>query len=348
MSSDKHCAIYYVPKGTKPRDMLRVLQDREVVLIEGDLVALEGPRYRNENLYIFNGKSLIELDDDIDEYGALPPRFHVFENGIPANYWSHDSKKGLEGISHNNIVWLNYDAVRDQCIANLVVYETDVDEVDEDEIGKSHTTFYLKDDPEPYYIYFRNHTKVQILEILDQECPIFDHFDEPRSVVVSMWKGPDTDEDNNLSNATLMVMFNQIMKHYKELPAWKDALKQVVFDVLRGDDELTFWREEVTYEQLMEETYLLDDLDNTSKKEKTSTKRSTSVPAEYYTAEAITWIGDHPPNGKRVLCYYEKYRREVGKGALREYAFNPLVSKHGKVSKGYMNDTDLTLTWTSS
>lgn len=64
----------------------------------GDIIdtVFEEHRYRNEGKYIFDGKNVIKLDYDVDDYGAVPPEFQDFAIG-----WWKDT------IDHNNIQYLS-------------------------------------------------------------------------------------------------------------------------------------------------------------------------------------------------------------------------------------------------
>lgn len=66
----------------------------------GDLIGFECAGYRNTELYIFDGKSIIDLEDDdhLDEYGYIPKQFKVITE-FPITYWT-------DRIGHNNYVWI--------------------------------------------------------------------------------------------------------------------------------------------------------------------------------------------------------------------------------------------------
>lgn len=94
---------------------LELLTQRAVQLgmVYGDLIRVMDPRgyledgshpgnYRNDGLFIFDGEHVCELEFDLDEYGHLPEKFRLFENGInELDYWSE--------IAHNGYVWVNID-----------------------------------------------------------------------------------------------------------------------------------------------------------------------------------------------------------------------------------------------
>lgn len=64
----------------------------------GDLVALEERGYRNENMWIFDGNDIIRIDNQIDDYGALPTEFTINEGFSP----THWVKPDLYYINRNN------------------------------------------------------------------------------------------------------------------------------------------------------------------------------------------------------------------------------------------------------
>lgn len=123
-----HCVSHYIPQnivnsdieeGEENKDIaLKYLRSIGADLIKGDLVifdAIEG--YRNEGVTIFDGENIVELDFELDEYGALPNNFRVIEANVPVTYWSHSDE--LRGIQHNNIVWFNPSLVKEQVISNV-------------------------------------------------------------------------------------------------------------------------------------------------------------------------------------------------------------------------------------
>lgn len=70
----------------------------------GDVVHFGDDRYRNEGKMIYDGEKLIELDEDLDEYGHLPLEFTL--NEFP------DYEYFSSTIDHNNIRWLRIDDVK--------------------------------------------------------------------------------------------------------------------------------------------------------------------------------------------------------------------------------------------
>lgn len=117
---EQHCFAHYIPIeiGDNKELALKYLLDKKVDLKYGDLVinGKESP-YRNKGVNIFNGQEIVDLYYEIDDYGSLPPEFHVIEEGFAIDYWQ--DKGDLVGIKHNNIVWFDHTIVRDQCIRNI-------------------------------------------------------------------------------------------------------------------------------------------------------------------------------------------------------------------------------------
>lgn len=118
-------------------------------LVFGDLICTTGfGGYRNDGIYIFDGIKIIELDREIDDYGALPSIFTIITTGAPVEYWCRDDYRGgsdhiikwsgneSQGIAHNSYVWLNLVDIRDQCINNVAL---------ESEENKVITTFKYDD-----------------------------------------------------------------------------------------------------------------------------------------------------------------------------------------------------------
>lgn len=130
---EQHCCSYHIPANiVNPADdaildkeelatALNYLQKEKVDLRKGDLVLFDAKiGYRNDGVAIFNGTDIIDLYAEVDDYGSLPPEFHVIENGVSINYWSDmGDTDTTRGITHNNIVWFNHLLVQDQCLQNL-------------------------------------------------------------------------------------------------------------------------------------------------------------------------------------------------------------------------------------
>ena len=107
--------------------MLDKLYELNFDLVRGDLICFEGlDADRNEGIYIFDGCKIMDLDHEIDDYGALPSEFTVINNGVPIDYWhnidpynAHNEGDYIKGINHNNIVWFDAKSVKNQLINNI-------------------------------------------------------------------------------------------------------------------------------------------------------------------------------------------------------------------------------------
>lgn len=71
----------------------------------GDLISIysEGERYRNDDIFIYDGEKVESLSFDLDEYGHIPKTFTIDEFKNP-KYWS-------DHIAHNKIVWISTDTI---------------------------------------------------------------------------------------------------------------------------------------------------------------------------------------------------------------------------------------------
>lgn len=70
-------------------------------LKRGNLIAIDPPDYRNDGVYIYNGKNVEDLYNDLDDYGSIGPNYHVISD-FPIKYWS-------QYVGHNRIVWVSFD-----------------------------------------------------------------------------------------------------------------------------------------------------------------------------------------------------------------------------------------------
>jgi hypothetical protein len=84
--------------------------------VRGDVVGVtntEGYGYRNTGKYMWDGKKLVQLNDEYDEYGHVPSKFMVGKEFDNAMYWS-------KVIDHNEFVYATF---AKQNIKNLVQIE---------------------------------------------------------------------------------------------------------------------------------------------------------------------------------------------------------------------------------
>lgn len=74
------------------------------VFNKGDCIRIGPPAERNDNVFVFDGDKFLELDDSIDQYGALPKSITVTELGVPTDYWANV-------ITHDFIIHLDKNLV---------------------------------------------------------------------------------------------------------------------------------------------------------------------------------------------------------------------------------------------
>lgn len=133
-----HCTTHIIPEGTitlkdevlpskKELDRtLKYLQSKNIHPQFGDLVMFEEySGYRNDGITIFDGKKIIDLARDPDDYGTLPKKFRVLqknENGsrFPLFYWHNlTENEDWQGITHNTYVWFDHRPYVDELIKNI-------------------------------------------------------------------------------------------------------------------------------------------------------------------------------------------------------------------------------------
>jgi len=97
----------------KPNSILRYAPPSSMAGLKcGDLIVfndegIEEDRYRNEGVYIWDGKSIEELDYSIDEYGSLPSKYKIGKK-FNLDHWTitRDGNKYFM-IAHNEIIYLD-------------------------------------------------------------------------------------------------------------------------------------------------------------------------------------------------------------------------------------------------
>ena len=84
-------------------------------LKRGDLVCLntKEKHWRNDDVYIFDGITLIELSTEYDDYGHIPPEFEVSDNGFGPNHWR-------DVIDHNGY-FFPVDEIRQRALASIKI-----------------------------------------------------------------------------------------------------------------------------------------------------------------------------------------------------------------------------------
>ena len=139
--------------------MLEILNKSNIDLNRGDFVRIEEGTYRNDGLFIFDGKQLIDLESDLDDYGYLPEQFKSLKE-FPLGY-----HHGEDGITHNSIIWLDYVEILDECLENVRYdYLPEIMDADDgdDDIKYVFTTFHYEENEYtivwdyPYYKHGKN------------------------------------------------------------------------------------------------------------------------------------------------------------------------------------------------
>jgi hypothetical protein len=82
--------------------------DPDSFMDRGDVIHFGNDDYRNNNKMIFDGKKLINLDTDVDDYGGVPPDFVVGDNDGEFNIGDFS-----DVIDHNSINWLSKDKLKE-------------------------------------------------------------------------------------------------------------------------------------------------------------------------------------------------------------------------------------------
>jgi hypothetical protein len=68
----------------------------------GDIIKIGASEYRNDGKYIYDGKEVLNLYPNIDDYGSVPPSFEISNTEFDPYYW-------MGVIDHNNIFFLSKD-----------------------------------------------------------------------------------------------------------------------------------------------------------------------------------------------------------------------------------------------
>ena len=150
-----HCQTHTIPKGAVKIEedfcptekelgkALTYMRSKNITPNFGDLVEFkEYSGYRNDGIMIFDGEKIIDLDSEIDDYGALPQNFRVLTKNadgtrFPLFYW-HDYFRNYSndagdaddaddagdddswrGIDHNVIVWFDHRPYLDEIVENI-------------------------------------------------------------------------------------------------------------------------------------------------------------------------------------------------------------------------------------
>jgi hypothetical protein len=120
--ANSKCKVHTIPEDVEwvsdelyPTEMdltlaLEYLRNIDADLIAGDVVFFEKQSdCYGRSIGFFDGEKFVELGG-ISEFGSLPDRFHVIENGVPIKYWSR--AVSCSAVHFNHVL------VREECIKN--------------------------------------------------------------------------------------------------------------------------------------------------------------------------------------------------------------------------------------
>ena len=84
-----------------------------VGIARGDIIEIESESgYRNTGVFMWNGKKVINLYTEVDDYGSVPPEIEIADdNDFTAYSWENL-------VDHNNFVWYSPE-IRDRIKDNL-------------------------------------------------------------------------------------------------------------------------------------------------------------------------------------------------------------------------------------
>lgn len=89
---------YKNPEHPEKNYALKFNPIKDYQIRRGDTICFGGRKYRNEGVWIWDGKKIIPLDTDIDDYGSVPTEFKVGKEFAP-DHWS-------KIIEHNCLIHL--------------------------------------------------------------------------------------------------------------------------------------------------------------------------------------------------------------------------------------------------
>lgn len=128
---DEDCNII---TDEKRKIMLKYLIDQKFNIKRGDLIRLSSRvGYRNNGVAIYNGKEIIDLESEIDDYGYLPKEFKVIDE-FPIGYFhsnfkgTGETEDGYEFITHNSIIWFDHKPYLPEILKNLTIGKPDIAE----------------------------------------------------------------------------------------------------------------------------------------------------------------------------------------------------------------------------
>lgn len=107
----------------------RVLELTDHQIKRGDVLHITDFQYRNDGMYLWDGKKLILQDHEIDEYGGVPKEFKIGE--FLADHWMETLHRGRDNA------WVDIAKYRDQLLSNLTSFGTFFDT----DLGRFHIRF---------------------------------------------------------------------------------------------------------------------------------------------------------------------------------------------------------------
>lgn len=107
MIYDSEQSLYkYFNKKYSNRNYTKTF-DPKSFMSRGDVICFGGT-YRNERKMIFDGKELLELYTEVDDYGSVPPTFLVGDNDDEFDIGDFELL-----VDHNSINWLSKDKLKE-------------------------------------------------------------------------------------------------------------------------------------------------------------------------------------------------------------------------------------------
>lgn len=99
---------WYIPHEVTKEELYNFAKSQKDIQ-RGDVVRPAG-QYRNLNTYVWDGKHLVELDSQLDEYGNLPLAFSYPEFDL--TYWDKNPPRNKYDrydslIRHNDFRWID-------------------------------------------------------------------------------------------------------------------------------------------------------------------------------------------------------------------------------------------------
>ena len=130
----------------------------------GDIICFGGRVYRNEGVWIWDGKKIISLDTDIDDYGSVPLEFKVGKEFAP-DHW-------VKIIEHNCLIHLEdelFDKMEfykedNKIYGKLIIFDKEytIDIQEAEDLNEEEIREQLKEDKPCFNLYPNNVLEVYI------------------------------------------------------------------------------------------------------------------------------------------------------------------------------------------